>query len=95
MSKPIFVVRLSNNRTEKEVNTIKESILKHPVAQDYHILVLRDEKNDGDAKFECYNSKCTEIEFQQLKDELYEMTNKKKKSIHEKMMSQKIGFDGC
>ena len=89
MSKPIFVVRLSSNRTNKEVETIKESILKHPVCQDYHVLVLRDERNDGDAKFECYNSNnCTDIQFNDLKEELYDIVNKKKRTVREKVMSQ-------
>ena len=41
--------------------------------KDYHLLVLRDENNDGDIKFECFNSPHTEIEFQELKKQVLEI----------------------
>ena len=70
MAKPIFIIRLPNRRTNDEVVSIMEKISKHNSAKEYHVLVLRDELNDGDVKFECYNSPHTKKEFKALQDEV-------------------------
>ena len=74
MSKPIFIIRLASHRTNDEVEAIRENVRSKPeLHKEYHVLVLRDEFNDGDVKFECYNSPHTEIEFKELQEKVLKL----------------------
>lgn len=72
ITKPIFVIRFPNSISPEEVADIKQKIVKTQgfILEDYHLLVIRDVEYVGKVEFECYNSNCTEIEFNELKEKL-------------------------
>ena len=70
--KPIFVIRFPKSIPPEEVANIKNKITTTQgfILEDYHLLVIRDLEYIGKVEFECYNSDCTEIEFNELKEKL-------------------------
>jgi len=70
MSKPIFIIRFPIEiKIEKLIEWNQELENK---LHDYHVLGIIDSSVDK-VEFECYNSPHTEIEFEQLKNKVYEM----------------------
>lgn len=75
MSKPIFIVRLPIPRyTPASAAEMSDRISKHSIMQDYHVLVIADEFTGDEIKFECFNAPHTEIEFEELKSRLFEIS---------------------
>ena len=70
MSKPIFIIRFPIEiKIEKLIEWNQELENK---LHDYHVLGIIDSSVDK-VEFECYNSPHTEIEFEQLKNKVYEI----------------------
>ena len=66
--KPIFIIRFPANINNENFDTAKRSVSKSTeVNKDYHILVMRDVKRQGEVLYECYNSPHTDMEFEDLK----------------------------
>ncbi len=54
MAKPVFVMRLRNSMTDGEFRYTQETIFKSDMNNEYHILILRNDKNID--TFEMYNA---------------------------------------
>lgn len=69
MSKPILVARLPGPVfNEYEIAKISEYFEANGINEDYNVLVVVDNKSDGNIKFECFNVPYTQIEFEELKE---------------------------
>jgi hypothetical protein len=74
MTKPIFIIRFPSNSSLDEVTASRSGIEESKdVMKDYHILVIKDKYEEGEIKFECYNSPHTEIEFEELKKQILKL----------------------
>ena len=71
--KPIFIIRFQYSYN---IEKIKEQIeiLNRSIGNDYHILFTKD-YDRKEVGFECYNSKCTEIELKELQDKVLKQIN--------------------
>lgn len=65
--KPIFVVRVTTNIPNKEIDKMYSQLEKN--FKGYYILVYRDHTIKS-VKFECFNCEINEKEFQELKDQV-------------------------
>jgi hypothetical protein len=54
MAKPVFVMRFRNSMTDGEFRYTQETIFKSDMNNEYHILILRNDKNID--TFEMYNA---------------------------------------
>ena len=54
MAKPIFVIRFRNSMTDGEFRYTQETIFKSDMNNDYHLLLLRNDKDKDE--FEMYNA---------------------------------------
>jgi len=78
MSKPIFIIRLPKSEYDsyEAVESVTRHLKSHPIDKDYHVLIVTDKFTDNNnIKFECYNSPHTEIEFEELRDKLLQLSN--------------------
>jgi hypothetical protein len=76
MSKPIFIIRfpeMSFEDGEKAIEHVKTTVKEH--LHDYHVLPVVDRTIDS-IQFECFNSPHTEIEFEELKENVLNLINK-------------------
>jgi len=72
MSKPIFIVRFPYNENFNLDHFQQNTQMLEKAFTDYHILTLVENCSEK-VEFECYNSPHTEIEFEELKNEVMEM----------------------
>lgn len=66
MSKPVFIVRFPNSTKSDDLNFAAQSLAEQGFYENYHCLIVKDRFEDGEIKFECFNSPHTEIEFKEL-----------------------------
>ena len=52
--KPIFVMRFRNSMFDSEFGHIRDTLFKSPLADDYHIITLRNNKDTDE--FEMFNA---------------------------------------
>lgn len=71
--KPIFIIRFQYSLNIKEMEE-QIKMLSKLIGNDYHVLFTRD-YNRKEVGFECYNSKCTEIELKELQDKVLKQIN--------------------
>jgi len=75
MSKPIFIIRFPfTSSRDKELFEEQYDGLVNKL-YDYHVLALLD-TSVRKVEFECYNSPHTEIEFEQLKNQILDTLKK-------------------
>jgi len=54
MAKPIFVMRFRMSMDDYEFSKCKDTLFKSPLADEYHIITLRNTKDEDE--FEMYNA---------------------------------------
>lgn len=62
MAKPIFIIKVPGHDPSLDIKALDEA--QKRVAkqmEDYHILVIRDNRRNGGIKFECYNTSNLDI----------------------------------
>lgn len=75
MSKPIFIMRCPASLGGDFAKDAWIKMKENPISDEYHILTIMDQYNDGNIKFECYNSPHTDIEFEELRDRVLAIIN--------------------
>lgn len=68
--KPIFVIKLNKKAKPDDVHRTNEYATKSPLSKEYHILVIKSNKNI-DIEFELFNVKdMSEKDFETFKEEI-------------------------
>lgn len=74
--KPIFVIKLSKSSKIDEVENVNEYAAKSPLSKEYHILVIKSNKN-VDIEFELYNVEGLSVkDFETFKEEIKTLLEK-------------------
>lgn len=77
MAKPILIVKSNGNISIEDYNKLKESAFNKELKEDYHILLVIDDKIKSSFEFECFNVKDSDkIDFKELQEHINNILNK-------------------